>query len=98
MWRATADRTLFARLFEQVPHVLAPDGLFVLHAALEHIAAIVERLPGERVVVSYVPDGGRQFGILWWEPERPARHVVARRELTPDRPHLTHADRAAALA
>ncbi len=98
LWRATADQTFFPRLFGQVPRVLAPGGLFVLHAALEHIAALVEQLPGERVTVSYVPEGGRQFGVLWWEPDRPARHIVARRELTADRPHLTHADRAAALA
>ena len=97
LWRATADQTFFARLFEQVPRVLAPGGLFALHAALDHITAIVDALAGERVVVSYVPEGGRPFGILWWEPDRPARHVVTRRELTAGRPHLTHADRVAVL-
>ena len=92
LWRATADPTLFTRLFEQVPRVLAPGGLFVLHAALEHVAAIVDALPGDRVTVSYVPAGGPQFGILWWQPDLPTRHVVARRALTPDQPHLTYHD------
>jgi SAM-dependent methyltransferase len=96
-WRATADNTFFARLFAEVPRVLAPSGLFVLHAALDAIAPIVGTLPGDRVTVSYVPDGGRQFGILWWQPDALARDVRGRRALTPAQPHLTHADRASAL-
>lgn len=97
LWRATADHTFFPRLFEQVPRVLAPSGMFVLHAALDHVASLVDQLPGERVTVSYVPEGGRQFGIVWWRPDAEPRHIVARRELTPEQPHLTHADRLAAL-
>jgi hypothetical protein len=97
LWRATADPTFFERLFEQVPGVLAPDGMFVLHAELAPIERLVEKLPGERVTVSYVPEGGRQFGILWWRPDGESRQVVTRRELTEAAPHLTHADRTAAL-
>jgi hypothetical protein len=77
--------------------VLARDGMFVLHAALDHVADLVEELPGERVTVRYVPDGGRPFGIVWWRPGGEARHVEAFRPLTSDRPHLTHADRLDAL-
>lgn len=98
LWRSTADMTIFERLFAEVPRVLAPGGMFVLHAALDHVRAIVEALPGERVTVSYVPAGGRPFGIVWWRPDAAARQVVTFRELTRDRPHLTHADRDAALA
>ncbi len=97
LWRATADMTLFERLFADLPRVLAPGGMFVLHAALDHVTAIVEGLPGERVVVSYVPEGGRQFGIVWWRPHAEARHAVGRRELTNAQPHLTHQDRARVL-
>jgi SAM-dependent methyltransferase len=97
LWRATADTSFFARLFAEIPRVLAPDGMALVHGALGAMAPVVESLPGERVVVSYVPPGGRPFGILWWQPGAPARHVAAYRELTVDRPHLTHADRLAAL-
>jgi SAM-dependent methyltransferase len=98
LWRSTADAALFARLFDELPPVLAPDGMAVVHAALDHVLPIVEHLPGERVVVSYVPDGGRQFGIVWWRPRLDATLRVTRRELTTERPHLTHDDRLAALA
>lgn len=97
LWRATADNTFFTRLFQEVPRVLAPGGMFVLHAALDAVASIVAMLPGECVSVSYVPEGGRQFGIVWWQPDAPARQVLSRRLLTPDRPHLTFADHAASI-
>ncbi len=77
--------------------MLATGGLVVVHGALATMNPLVENLPGERVVVSYVPEGGRPFGILWWQPDAAARHVVAYRALTPERPHLTHADRLVAL-
>jgi SAM-dependent methyltransferase len=93
MWRATADVTLFPRLLQQVPPLLSPDGLVVIHGALARLGPLVRDLRGERVVVSYVPEGGTQFGILWWRPDAPSRDVGAYRELTPDRPHLTHEDR-----
>jgi len=95
LWRATADMTLFARLLESIPALLAPGGLAVIHGALAHLAPLVAALGGDRVVVSYVPEGGTPFGIVWWEPDAPSRHVVGYRELTQARPHLTHADRRA---
>lgn len=94
-WRATADATFFERLLDGVPRLLAPGGLVVIHGALANLAPLVEPLRGDRVVVSYVPEGGKPFGIVWWEPDAPARHVVGYRELTPTSPHLTHADRRA---
>ncbi len=97
LWRATADASFFARFFDEAPRVLATGGLVVVHGALATMNPLVEKLPGERVVVSYVPEGGRPFGILWWQPDAAARHVVAYRALTPERPHLTHADRLVAL-
>ncbi len=93
LWRATADATFFARLLEDVPRLLAPGGLVVIHGALASLAPLVEQLAGDRVVVSYVPEGGTQFGIVWWVPDAPARHLVGYRALTPTSPHLTHADR-----
>jgi SAM-dependent methyltransferase len=95
LWRATADTTFFARLLDGIPRVLAPGGLVVIHGALARLAPLVADLPGDRVVVSYVPEGGTQFGIVWWEPAAPPRIVVGYRELTPRQPHLTHADRVA---
>jgi hypothetical protein len=97
LWRATADASFFTRLFAELPGVLAPGGMAVVHGALAAMQPIIETLPGERVVVSYVPPGGRQFGILWWQPSAPPLHVTGYRELTADRPHLTHADRTSAL-
>lgn len=93
LWRATADHTFFSRLFAEVPRVLAEDGLVVVHGALASLLPAIGELAGERIVVSYVPEGGTQFGILWWEPRRPTRQVVGTRLLTKARPHLTHEDR-----
>jgi SAM-dependent methyltransferase len=95
LWRATADTTFFARLLDGIPRMLAPGGLAVIHGALAGLAPLVADLPGDRAIVSYVPEGGRQFGIVWWEPSGAPRHVVGYRELTPGRPHLTYADRVA---
>jgi SAM-dependent methyltransferase len=92
-WRSTADVTLFARLFDEVPRVLAPGGRVVVHGALAHLVPATRDLRGNVDIVSYVPDGGTQFGILWWEPDGQSRHEIRYRELTADRPHLTHADR-----
>jgi SAM-dependent methyltransferase len=93
LWRATADTAFFARLLESVPRVLAPGGLVVIHGALASLAPLVAELAGDRVVISYVPEGGKQFGIVWWEPTGETRQVLGYRELTPEQPHLTHADR-----
>lgn len=93
LWRATADMTFFSRLLARLPALLAPGGLAVIHGALSQLGPLAADLAGDRAVVSYVPEGGTQFGILWWEPDGPSRHVTGYRELTPSRPHLTHADR-----
>lgn len=97
LWRATADTSLFARLLDDVPRVLAPGGTVVVHGALAALSPLVETLRGDRVTVSYVPDGGTRFGILWWQPDGPHRHVVGYRALTAHEPHLTHLDRAAQI-
>jgi hypothetical protein len=97
LWRATADASFFTRLFDEVPRVLASGGMAVVHGAVNSMQPLVENLPGERVVVSYVPEGGRPFGILWWQPDAADRHVVTYRALTLERPYLTHADRLVAL-
>jgi hypothetical protein len=57
------------------------------------VVPATERLRGSIDIVSYVPAGGTQFGILWWQPDGDARREIRYRELTTDRPHLTHADR-----
>jgi hypothetical protein len=48
--------------------------------------------------VIYTPDAVRGFAVAWWRPDAPARFAVARRTLTPDRPHIDPRDRADALA
>lgn len=92
LWRSTADMSFFTRLFQQVPALLTDGGLLVLHAAIDHVIPLLDALPGTRTVVSYVPEGGRQFGIVHWRPTDEDRIEIRRRELTPSRPHLTHAD------
>lgn len=92
LWRSTADMSFFARLFQQVPSLLSPSGLLVLHAALDHVIPRLAALPGARTVVSYVPEGGRQFGIVHWRPTDEDRIEIRRRELASSQPHLTHAD------
>src|SRR5690606_36849356 len=79
LWRSTADASFFARLFAGVRPLLAPGAMVVVHAALEHALPIVETLPGERTVVSYVPEGGRPFGIVWWCADAAPSLVVGRR-------------------
>jgi methylase of polypeptide subunit release factors len=98
MWRAT-DESFVVRLFEAARSALSPDGLIVVHSALDAIPSV---LPGESVIVVYTPpDVPRQFAITWWSPS-PAgtttRQIRARRLLDPSRPHLDHRDREAALA
>jgi len=51
--------------------------------------------PGERVILDYTPDAS--FGVLWWRPDADDRLVQARRELTPESPHVELLDRDAAL-
>jgi hypothetical protein len=96
IWRAT-DANFVARLFAAAQSVLSPNGLIVVHSALDAIPL----LAGESVIVAYTPpDAPRQFAITWWSPgaELGTRQIRARRLLDPSRPHLDHHDREAALA
>lgn len=96
-WRVT-DGAFFERLFDHARKFVAPEGVVVVHAALDALAPAVERLPGQRVVVAYTPDHVRGFAVAWWRPDGENRLVHARRLLTEPRPHLTHEDRITAMA
>ena len=97
MWRATgAD--FVARALAAAGTLVAPGGMVVVHAALDALAPVIAGLPGERVVLAYTPQGEPAFAVAWWRPDGEARHVAAHRELTATHPHLTHADREAAIA
>src|SRR6185436_7758713 len=96
VWRR-ADPGFFERLWAALPRAVRPGGMIVVHAAREAILAALGDVLGERVVVSYTPDGVRGFAVAWWRPDGPDRLVVAHRALSPDRPHLEPRDREAAL-
>ena len=57
------------------------------------LAAIPGNLPGEQTIVVYTPPSTKAFAVLWWRPDAPARRVVARRTMTPERPHVALRDR-----
>jgi hypothetical protein len=95
MWRATgAD--FVPRLIAGSRVLAAPGATIVIHAALAALAALADE-PGERVIVSYTPAGVPGFAVAWWRPDAAPLAITARRELTAERPHLTHGDRVAAL-
>ena len=96
VWRR-ADPGFFERLWPALRRAVRPGGLIVVHAAREAILAALGDARGERVVVGYTPDGVRGFAVAWWRPDGPERFVVARRELSPERPHLEARDREDAL-
>jgi len=97
LWRH-AEPGFFDRLWPALQRAAHPAGLIVVHAARDALVAGLHGAPGERVIVSYTPDGVRAFSVAWWRPDAPARFVTAQRALTVDRPHLDPADRDAALA
>jgi SAM-dependent methyltransferase len=97
VWRR-ADPGFFDRLWPALVRAVRPGGLIVVHAAREAILAALGDARGERVVVSYTPDGVRGFAVAWWQPDGPERFVVARRDLSAARPHLEPRDREDALA
>jgi methylase of polypeptide subunit release factors len=97
MWRQT-DREFIARMLDRAARVLAPGGMIVVHAAEDALADALAAVRGEKVLVSYTPEGVRGFAVAWWRPDAPDRHVSTRRDLTPTRPHLTFADHEAAIA
>jgi SAM-dependent methyltransferase len=95
-WRMT-DTTFIERLFQQARWFVAPDGIVVVHAALDALDPVLDELTGHRVVVSYTPPGVRGFAIAWWRPDGEDRVVRTYRPLTAWRPHLTYDDRIAAM-
>jgi SAM-dependent methyltransferase len=97
LWRSTTPG-FFARLFEDAARLLAPGGTLVVHGATDALEPVLAARGGERIVVRYTPPNHRGFGIAWWRPDAAANHVATYRALTPDRPHLEHGDRIAALA
>jgi len=95
-WRLT-DETFIERMFMHARTFLAPDGMIIVHAALDALEPVLEQLTGHRVVVAYTPDGVRGFAIAWWRPDGEDRLVRARRMLANPRPHLTYEDRLDAM-
>jgi SAM-dependent methyltransferase len=93
-WQATTIDIVRA-MIARAGRLVAPGGLVVVHAALESLLAVAG---GERIVVAYTPADHAQFGVMGWRPDADECHVVARRPLTIDRPHLEPDDRDAALA
>jgi hypothetical protein len=79
---------------------LLAGGTIVVHAALDALlAALPGEAAGELVIVAYTPaEAPREFAVAWWRPDANPCRVLARRALTPDRPHLDHTDREAAVA
>ncbi len=97
VWRR-ADPDFFPRLWPALARAVRPGGMAVVHATTAAILPALADAPGERVVVTYTPDGVPGFAIAWWRPDAPPRLATARRALTPGRPHLDPHDRDDALA
>jgi SAM-dependent methyltransferase len=97
VWRH-ADRGFFAQLWPALRRAVRPGGLIVVHAASEAILPALADAPGERVVVTYTPDGVPGFAVAWWQPDASPRFVATRRALSPERPHVDPRDRDDALA
>ena len=96
IWRC-ADPDFFARLWPALRRAVRPGGLIVVHGACSAVLPALADAPGERVIVTYTPDGVPGFAVAWWRPDAPARLATYRRALTPDRPHLDPRDRDNAL-
>lgn len=96
IWRR-ADPGFFGRLWPALPRAVRPGGLIVVHGARDAVLPALTDAPGERVVVTYTPDGVPGFAVAWWRPDAPARFAAARRALTSDRPHIDPRDRDDAL-
>jgi hypothetical protein len=97
VWRR-ADPDFFPRLWPALARAVRPGGMAVVHAATAAILPALDDAPGERVVVTYTPDGVPGFAVAWWRPDAPPRFAAARRALTPERPHLDPRDRDDVLA
>jgi methylase of polypeptide subunit release factors len=97
VWRH-ADPDFFDRLAPALARAVRPGGLIVVHAARAALLPALADAPGERVIVSYTPEGTPDFAVAWWRPDAAPRLATGRRALTPDRPHLDPRDRDDALA
>lgn len=97
VWRR-AEPDFFARLWPALARAVRPGGLIVVHAAASVLLPALADAPGERVAVTYTPDGVPGFAVAWWRPDAAGRWVAARRALTAERPHIDPQDRDEALA
>jgi SAM-dependent methyltransferase len=97
IWRS-AEPGFFDRLWPALSRAVRPGGMIVVHAACEVVLPALAAATGERVVVTYTPDGVPGFAVAWWRPDAPDRFATARRTLTPDRPHIDPRDREDTLA
>ncbi len=97
IWRR-AEPGLFDRLWPALRRAVRPGGMIVVHAAGDAVLPMLAAAGGERVAVTYTPDGVRAFAVAWWRPDAPDRFVAVRRDLTADRPHIDSRDRDDALA
>ncbi len=92
----SAEHDFVTQAFARAATMLAPTGMFVIHAQLRALRAAIAAVDGERVVVTYTPEGLPGFAVGWWRPSGKDRLVVTRRDLTVDQPHVTFADYEAA--
>jgi SAM-dependent methyltransferase len=97
LWRH-ADPGFFARLWPALARAVRPGGMIVVHGAADAVLPVLADAPGERVAVIYTPERTAGFAVAWWRPDAPARRAIARRALTPARPHVDPQDREDALA
>lgn len=85
LWRST-DEHFLGRFLEAARAALLPGGTIIVHASW------MPDLPGDAVTVTYTP-APPHFGITWWRPDTPGRHIRATRLLTADHPHVRYTDR-----
>jgi SAM-dependent methyltransferase len=97
VWRR-ADPEFFARLWPALARAVQSGGLVVVHGACDAVLPALADAAGERVAVTYTPDGVPGFAVAWWRPDAPARFATACRALTPERPHVDPRDREDVLA
>jgi len=75
--------------------LVAPHGMVIVHAVLDALVPALREQRGDRVIISYTPQGVRGFGVAWWRPDGIDRIDTRERELMQAKPHLTHEDYAA---
>jgi hypothetical protein len=67
VWRR-ADPDFFSRLWPALAPAVRSGGMAIVHAASAALLPALDDAPGERVVVTYMPDGVPGFAIAWWRP------------------------------